>query len=47
MDTVFFHLHDFMLHTKSWAYILMGIGLVGFICYWLFLNGRDEKIKKF
>lgn len=47
MDTIFYSLHDFMLHTKNWAYILMGVALVGYACYWLFLSGRDENIRKF
>lgn len=47
MDTFFYSLHDFMLHTKNWAYIFMGVVLIGFACYWFFLSDRDESIRKF
>lgn len=40
-------LHEFMLHTKNITYLLMGGTLVGFVCYWLFLTGRDKKIRKY
>lgn len=40
-------LHEFMLHTKSWTYVLMGLTLVCYLGYWLFLTGRDEKIRKY
>ena len=39
-----FHtLQEFMLHTKGWAYVLMGACLVGYIGFWKFLTGRDKK----
>ncbi len=44
---VFTSLQDFMLHTKSITYILMGVGLVALACFWVFLSGRDEDIRKF
>ncbi len=47
MERIFYTLHDFMLHTKSITYILMGVALVSFVGYWLFLTGRDEKIRKY
>lgn len=47
MEQVFYSLHDFMLHTKTATYILMGLGLLGLLGYWLFLTGRDESIRKF
>ena len=47
METIFYSLHDFMVCTKSVTYILMGLGVVGLLGYWLFLSGRDESIRKF
>lgn len=47
MDQSFYSLHEFMLHTKSIAYVLVGIGLVVLAGFWCFLSGRDEKISKF
>lgn len=47
MEHVFYSLHDFMLCTKTLTYILMGLGLLGLLGYWLFLTGRDESIRKF
>ncbi len=47
METIFYSLHDFMLHTKTITYILMGLGVVGLLGYWLFLTGRDESIRKY
>ena len=47
MEQVIYTLHEFMLHTKSITYILMGCALAGFVGYWMFLTGRDEKIRKF
>ena len=41
MDT-FYTLHDFLVHTKGAAYILMGAMLLGFLGFWLYLGGRDE-----
>jgi len=43
MEHIFYTLHDFMLHTKSIVYILMGVILVCLPLFWLFLTGRDEK----
>ena len=47
METVFYSLQDFMLCTKTMTYILMGLGLLGLLGYWLFLTGRDESIRKY
>ena len=47
METIFYSLHDFMLCTKTVTYILMGLGLLGLLGYWLFLTGRDESIRKY
>ena len=35
-------LYSFMIFTKGWTYVLMGVALVGF-GYWRFLFGRDER----
>ncbi len=43
MENHFYTLHDFLLHTKSAAYILMGITLLGILGFWLYLTGRDEE----
>lgn len=47
MESVFYSLQDFMVSTKTATYVLMGLGLVGLLGYWLFLTGRDERIKKY
>lgn len=47
MDTIFHTLHDFMTHTKGVTYILMGTFLVGLLCYFLFLTGREKPPRKF
>ncbi len=47
MEYVFYTLHDFLLHSKSITYILMGAILVGMLLFWLFLSGRDEKKRTF
>ena len=47
MEQTFFSLHEFMLQTKTVTYLLMGGGLVGFLCFWCFLFGRDESIRKY
>lgn len=43
----FYSLQDFMLHTKTVTYVLMGAGLVGIACFWLFLTGRDKDIRRY
>lgn len=47
MDQAIYTLHEFMLHTKNWTYILMGVTLLVYVGYWFFLTGRDEKIRKY
>ena len=47
MDSLFYTMHDFLLHSKSITYILMGVILVGLLLFWLFLSGRDEKKRTF
>jgi plastocyanin domain-containing protein len=47
MGTVFYTLHDFLLHSKSITYILVGGILVGMLLFWLFLSGREEKKRTF
>lgn len=47
MGTLFYTLHDFLLHSKSITYMLMGAILVGLLLFWLFLSGRDEKKRTF
>lgn len=36
-------LHEFMLQTKGTLYLLAIAYLVGFICFWKFLQGREKK----
>ncbi len=47
MEQMFYTLHAFMLHSKSITYILMGVTLLCFVGFWMFLTGRDEKIRKY
>lgn len=47
MENIIFTLHDFMLHTKTITYVLMGVALVSFVGYWVFLTGREEKMRKY
>jgi len=47
MGTVFHTMHDFLLHSKSITYILVGGILVGMLLFWMFLSGRDEKKRTF
>ena len=46
MDT-FYSLHAFMLETKTVTYALMGLGIIALACFWYFLSGRDDDIRKF
>jgi hypothetical protein len=46
MESIY-SLQDFMLCTKSLTYILMGLGVLGLLGYWIFLTGRDEKMRKY
>jgi hypothetical protein len=47
METIFYTLQDFMLHSKNITYILIGGILIGLMLFWLFLAGRDEKKRTF
>ena len=47
MDLQFYTLHEFLLHSKSITYMLVGAILVGLLLFWLFLSGRDEKKRTF
>ena len=47
MEHIFYTMYDFLLHSKSMTYILMGGILVGMLLFWLFLSGRDEKKRTF
>ena len=38
--------YSLMLFTKNQAYIIMGIILVLFVCWFNVLNGRDDKDNK-
>jgi|APSaa5957512622_1039677.scaffolds.fasta_scaffold05432_2 hypothetical protein len=42
MDTIFYTLQDFMLHTKSITYLLMGLSLFAILAYAGFLMERDD-----
>lgn len=43
METSFYSLHEFMLHTKSIVYIILAGVLVGLPLFWRFLTDHDEK----
>ena len=43
MEHAFYTLQNFMLHTKTVAYLLMAAALVGLPLFWRFLSARDEK----
>lgn len=47
MEHIFYSMHDFMLSTKTMTYIFMGLGILAIWGFYLFLTGRDEKIRKF
>ncbi len=42
MKDAIYTLQDFMLHTESITYIIMGISLFAVLGFWLFLTGLDE-----
>ncbi|HKK32888.1 MAG TPA: hmc operon protein 4 [Desulfomicrobiaceae bacterium] len=42
MDAIYYTLQDFLTFTKGFTYVLMGVGLVGFIGFWRFLTARDD-----
>lgn len=39
-------MHEFMLSSKGVTYLLMGGGLIAIGCFWRYLVGRDEPIRK-
>lgn len=42
-----FHtLLEFLLHTESVVYVVMGLSLPLVLLFWFFLTGRDEDILK-
>ncbi|MBF0101549.1 MAG: hypothetical protein HQK77_11640 [Desulfobacterales bacterium] len=43
MEHIYYSLHDFMLHSKTITYLIMGVILILLPLYWRFLTGRDEK----
>jgi hypothetical protein len=43
MNTFFFTLHDFMVHTKGVTYLIMGGILVALPLFWWFLTERDDE----
>ena len=47
METHFYTLHDFMLHTKSLTYIILAGILIALPLFWRFLTDRDEKKRTF
>ena len=43
MESIFYTYQDFYTHTKSVLYFLMVAALIGFVFFWNFLAGRDDK----
>lgn len=42
MEQSFYTLQDFMTHAEGVTYLLIGVALVFFTFFWLFLSERDE-----
>ncbi len=42
MDSVFYTLQDFMIHTKNITYIVMVLALIGITFFWCFLTEKDD-----
>jgi len=42
MESQFNTLQEFMLHAESITYIVLALGLVGFVGFWFFLTGKDD-----
>ncbi len=42
MEHTFYTLQDFMLHTESITYIILGVVLIGILGFWLFLTEYDD-----
>ncbi len=47
MESIFYTLHDFLLHTKNVTYLLLAGILIALPLFWRFLTGRDEKKKTY
>lgn len=47
MTEIFYSLQAFLLHTKSWTYVLMGLSVLAIWGFYIFISGRDEKIRKY
>jgi len=43
MEPILYTLQDFMAHSKSITYLVMGGILIALLLFWFFLTGRDEK----
>ena len=43
IDTIFYSLQEFMIHSKTITYLMMGAALVLTPLFWFFLTDRDEK----
>ncbi len=42
MDNMIYTLQDYMLHTESITYIIMGISLICVVGFWCYLTGTEE-----
>jgi hypothetical protein len=42
MEDMIYTLQDYMLHTESITYIIMGISLICVVGFWIFLTGTEE-----
>lgn len=40
---MFYTMYEFMVYTKSMTYVLMGLALVLFLCFYRFLTARDTR----
>lgn len=43
MEQMFYTLQEFMLHAEGVTYLLIGLALIFFTVFWLFLTERDGK----
>lgn len=39
-------LQEFLLHSETVVYIIMGLSLPLFLWFWSFLTGRDKEFRK-
>jgi len=42
MGSIFFTLQDFMVYTEGVTYLLMGLALILYTAYFVFLMDRDD-----